>query len=147
MYIIIFLVILLSCFIIFFEEYIFKTYFDGIEVKKSPIAGNGVFATKNFIVGEIVEIAPIIKEHEDNMKGLFNDYQFRVSPESSENGIYALALGYGGVYNHSDNHNVAWKISGNKIIITAIKPIKKGEEIFLTYGQDYWDSRDHVQKE
>ena len=113
-----------------------------IKVKKSPINGNGVFATKNFSIDEIIEVAPLLKAHEDNMKGKINDYLFTISEEETEKGYYALVLGYGSIYNHSDNNNAIYKVDGNNLIIRTIKPIKKGEEIFVNYGPNWWSSRE-----
>jgi SET domain-containing protein len=113
-----------------------------IKVKKSPINGNGVFAMKNFSINEIIEVAPLLKDHEDNMKGKINDYLFTISKEETEKGYYALALGYASLYNHSDNNNANYKVDGNNVIIRAIKPIKKGEEIFVNYSESWWSSRE-----
>lgn len=113
-----------------------------IKVKKSPINGNGVFAMKNFSIDEIIEIAPLLKDYKDNMKRKIDDYLFTISEEETAKGYYAIALGYASLYNHSDNNNAFYKIDGNNIIITAIKPIKKGEEIFVNYGPNWWTSRE-----
>ena len=142
---IIILVIILLILIIFFEDKLGKkTYFNAIKVKKSPIGGNGVFARKNFNIDDVIEIAPVLKENAENFKGLLNDYIFSISDEEKEKGIFAFALGYGGLYNHCDNNNANWKIDGDYLIVTATRPIKKGEEILVSYGQDYWDTRDYV---
>jgi len=113
-----------------------------IKVKKSPISGYGVYAKKNFSTDEIIEVAPLLKEHEDNLKGKISDYLFTISDEESEKGNYAVALGYCSLYNHSDNNNARYKVDGNNLIIRAIKPIKKGEEIFVNYGEGWWTSRE-----
>ena len=113
-----------------------------IKVKKSPINGNGVFATKNFSIDEIIEVAPILKAHKDNMKGKINDYLFIISEEETKKGYNALALGYGSLYNHSDDNNASFNVDGNNLIVRAIKPIKKGEEIFVNYGPNWWTSRE-----
>jgi hypothetical protein len=52
----------------------------------------------------------------------------------------AFALGYGSLYNHSYEPNAAYDLTTDGlIIITAIKPIKKGEEIFVNYNGNHAD--------
>ena len=135
-------VLLLIILIIILLNTNYDTINNYIKVKKSPINGNGVFAMKNFSINEIIEVAPLLKDHEDNMKGNINDYLFTISEEETEKGYYALVLGYGSIYNHSDNNNAIYKVDGNSLIIRAIKPIKKGEEIFVNYGQNWWTLRE-----
>jgi hypothetical protein len=47
----------------------------------------------------------------------------------------ALALGYGSLYNHSDNPNVIYKIKPKEMLIDfiAIKDIKKNSELTFNY--------------
>jgi SET domain-containing protein len=118
------------------------SYFSKLEIKKSPVAGLGIFAKKNFKVGEIIEIAPIIKEKRENIGGLVEDYLFSVPDE----GMTGIALGWASLYNHSDDNNASWRVDGDYIIVTCIKDIKKGEEIFVSYGTDYWNSRNILKK-
>ena len=137
--IVIFFIIL---FLLIFYNKKSKTYFSKIELKKSPIAGLGVFAKKDFKVGEIIEIAPIIKEKRENIGGLIEDYIFNVKDE----GMTGIALGYVSLYNHADDNNATWKIDGDYIIVYCIKDIKKDEEIFVSYGALYWYSRNYLEK-
>tara|TARA_B100001248_G_C27155177_1_gene350881 strand:- start:69 stop:578 length:510 start_codon:yes stop_codon:yes gene_type:complete len=53
--------------------------------------------------------------------------------------IYSTAavLGYGMIYNHStDNYNATWNLDFADFVFryTSIKNIRKGEEIFINYG-------------
>jgi len=119
-----------------------NTYFSKIELKKSPIAGLGVFAKSDFEVGDIIEIAPIIKVKREDIGGIINDYIFTVPDE----GMTSIALGWVSLYNHSDDNNATWRVDGDSIIIICIKDIKKGEEIFVSYGEDYWNTRNNLIK-
>lgn len=58
-------------------------------------------------------------------------------------GKNALFLGYGSIYNHSDDPNADYIINIKKRITTirAERTIQKGEEIFLSYGDDWFSSR------
>ena len=46
------------------------------------------------------------------------------------------------MYNHSDNHNIEHDQDGKgNMIYKAGRDIKKGEELYVNYGQKYWSSR------
>jgi SET domain-containing protein len=53
------------------------------------------------------------------------------------------------VYNHSFSPNAEWEIyekDGRFVRFFALKDIKKGEEIFHDYGEEYWDTREEKVK-
>jgi hypothetical protein len=53
-----------------------------------------------------------------------------------------IAFGYCSMYNHMDDPNAEWTIlNKNQIQIVALKQIQKGEEIFISYGPDYFKDR------
>ncbi|MDD5417616.1 MAG: SET domain-containing protein [Candidatus Nanoarchaeia archaeon] len=106
-----------------------------IEVKESKLHGRGIFATQDINEDEIIEDCPLIicntadEEHFD--KTALKDYYF----DWEEGKTIAIALGYGSLYNHSYNPNAKFsENSQNTLIILAIKPIKKGEEITVNYN-------------
>tara|TARA_B100000683_G_scaffold169650_1_gene163499 strand:- start:628 stop:1014 length:387 start_codon:yes stop_codon:yes gene_type:complete len=108
-----------------------------IEVKKSKIHGYGVFATDNIFKGEILEEChfmsiPYIKDIAKEYKGIFN-YPFLFPIENPTE--LAWPFGYGCIYNSSKNCNADWCIDSERrlFIFTAIKDIKKGEEICTNY--------------
>jgi len=72
-----------------------------IEVRKTPKAGRGVFALKDFAPGEIIEKCPIInvtpKERKHIEKTILNFYVYPW--RSTRSG--SIVLGYGSIYNHS----------------------------------------------
>ena len=99
--------------------------------------GRGVFANKNYKKDDIVEICPCIKTEMDMVNGKIRDYIFGYDEKMA-----LVALGYCSMYNHSDTPNVAYlSLDDEKMQITAIKNIKKGDEMFFSYGEDYWSSR------
>ncbi len=95
--------------------------------------GRGVFAAEEIKKGEVVEEAPIlILRFEDFVETRWNllfEYYFWMDK------YVVLALGYGGIYNHSSAPNCTYKILKlDKIIrFTALRDIKKGEEICFNY--------------
>ena len=102
-------------------------------------AGNGVFAGRAFKKGEIVEIAPIIKDTNEGWG--YGNVIANYTTTSDENSA-SLTLGYGSLYNHSNNNNLDYyNGSHNTFIFVANKPIKKDAELFISYGDDWWTSR------
>lgn len=106
-----------------------------VYVKKSPTHGYGVFAGKNFRKGELIEECYIVIAKGGDK--ILEDYYFDVK------GKYAIFLGFGCIYNHSDNPNADYIISAKKRLVTikADRMIRKGEELFISYGEDWFTSR------
>ena len=113
-----------------------------VEVKESPTHGLGVFATEKIEKHEMFESCPVILFHKgivDDYHRLYNtnrhiidDYVFKW-----KNGCLAIALGYGSLYNHSNDHaNATCHMTTDhdpRISFTAKRDIAPGEEIFHHY--------------
>ena len=115
-------------------------------VQKSPIHGLGVFAAEDIKQGELIEIAPILKLPIEEQNPMLGDYRYWWKDENNFNS-YVIALGYGSLYNHSDqpNCNFTNNVKNNSIDFISTRNIKKGEEIFVYYGgNEYWSSREYV---
>ena len=110
-------------------------------IDKSRIenAGYGVF-TESFIKKDtIIEISKILKVANSNVfqkDNILNDYIFKFDDNHS-----GVALGYGGLYNHSDNPNIKYTVVEDKIIFQATRDIFTREEICNSYGKQYWEIR------
>lgn len=107
-------------------------------VKKSSLHGFGVFAGKNYKKNEkIEECIIIIVPKRNSSNKILDDYYFDTKKK------YALLTGFGSIYNHADEPNADYSINLRKRIATikAIQPIKKGEEIFVSYGDEWFKSR------
>lgn len=104
----------------------------GIEVRDAGPRGRGVFAAQRFTDGEVIERCPVIVVERKKLKvprGFF-DYHFRW-----QNG-FAVALGYGSLYNHSYRPN-AWAdldYEGRLIVFRAWGAIRRGAEILINYA-------------
>lgn len=102
-------------------------------------AGNGVFTSKAFKKGDVVEIAPIIRDSNDNWGS--NNKIANYTTTSDDNNS-SLTLGYGSLYNHSNKNNIDYYLGDNDtFIFIANKGIKKNSELFISYGDDWWNSR------
>ena len=111
-----------------------------VRIQKSKIGGRGVFANENYSVGEIVEICPAITLNDKDSVGNMNDYVFSFNLEDN-----LVGFGYCSMYNHQDDPNANWEvINKDKIEIKVVKPIQKGEEIFISYGEGYFNYRKHI---
>ena len=115
---------------------------NNIYLDKSDIGGRGVFAKEDIKEGDIIEIAPIILEELNNILSgsTIMNYVFFTDEDEDE---YAIAFGYGSMYNHQNDNNAYWIIDRDSLSITfkALKDIPKGSEIFVSYGDNYWASR------
>lgn len=114
-----------------------------IIIGDSDIHGHGVFATRDIARGDIIERCPyIVIDDEDVAEAnRLQDYLF-TSPD--EPGDYLCVLGYGMIYNHSDQPNAEWEIDDEDIRyvrFTALQDIKQGAEILHSYGTEYWQTR------
>jgi hypothetical protein len=98
----------------------------------APTATSG---SGDFNVGEIIELSPYIEDDMENFKGVMRDYVFK-----KDNKAIAV-FGYVSLCNHKDEPNALWKIIDSNFVIIARYTIKKDEEIFISYGTGYWDTR------
>lgn len=109
---------------------------NAIFVKKSSTHGFGVFAGKTIRKGQKIEECYTIFSRRGGNRQL-EDYYF------DADGKYALLMGFGSIYNHSDDCNADYKINQKTRVttLTAERTIKKGEEIFVSYGEEWFSSR------
>ena len=94
--------------------------------------GRGVYATEHFDAGEIVEVAPVVLLALDSQP--FPGAIRRLVYNWSKTHV-ALALGYGSLYNHSDQPNLGFRRfpQGQSIIFSALREIKAGEQLTISY--------------
>jgi len=108
-----------------------------IRIAETPV-GRGVFATVDIAKGETIEVAPIVGLDADDAGGTLMDYVV----DDGEGG-QALMLGYGSLYNHSDDPNAEYVVwSEGAYEFKATRDIAAAEEITITYGGDWWETRE-----
>ncbi len=103
-----------------------------LRVAESPTgAGRGVFAQRHFVAGEEIERCPMLIVDGERAEALSlgaDGYVFGWGSDST-----ALALGYGSLYNHSYAPNAETLETPHELVITALRSIDEGEEIFINY--------------
>lgn len=110
---------------------------EGISVRYSGLSGRGVFAERDFNPGELIEACPILPIDHDAKCETWNEdepiYQFYTYHGTDH--YQVLALGYGSLYNHSDNPSADHEFhqASHLIIIRALRFIAAGEEITISY--------------
>jgi len=117
-----------------------------IEIKKSPLHGNGVFANQDISSGATIERSLTILfatetfkilEPERESRHILCDYAYNI-PSSN---FSCMAMGYAMAYNHADDPNVSYRWLGIpedsenfRCEFFTLKDIKAGEELTHSYG-------------
>ena len=126
-----------------------------VVVRHSKIHGNGVFAKKDIPKGaKVIEyVGEKVTKKESDKRA--DDVIERASHKAGEGLVYMFELNKrydidGNVswntarfINHSCDPNCETDIENDRIWITAIKDIKKGEELSYDYGYDFEHYEDH----
>jgi hypothetical protein len=109
----------------------------GIEVRPNR-HGRGVFATRRFEPGELVERCATIELPDSSVTGLLRDYVF----SSVNDGHVVLVLGYGMLYNHSADANLEYvQEDASTVDFHATRVVEPGEELTIDYQAEWWSSR------
>lgn len=115
-----------------------------IAYRDIPGKGRGVVATQPIAAGETIERSPVIPlaMKDSECPGL-NDYAFAWGedvPGFEPGKECAIALGYIGLYNHSDTSNVRLErhYGDNEMSIHALRDIAAGEELTINYDVPLW---------
>lgn len=93
--------------------------------------GRGVYADRDYVVGEGIEACEVIviPKNELSQKDTLMFYVFVWGEDN-----YALALGTGSLYNHSYHANMSWDERGSQIVFSASRYIQAGEELTINYN-------------
>lgn len=118
----------------------------GLYILKSEEKGRGVFTAGDIHEGSTIEVCPLIIIPEEQVETIHNtalhDFYFRWGKSQKE---AAILLGYGSLYNHSNEPNARAILidSDNEIVIESIRTINSGEEITIDYFDDD-GAKEHV---
>ncbi|MEI6242189.1 MAG: SET domain-containing protein [Chlamydiota bacterium] len=106
-----------------------------IEIKETLGKGRGVFASQDFFPCEVIERVPVLVIPQEQYPSLENTIFFHYLFGWKEND-FALALGYGSLYNHSFRPNAIYRKREEEGMLEfiALHPILAGEEILINYN-------------
>ena len=120
-----------------------KWFLKKVEVKESSIHGRGVFASEVISKHEMFERCPVVLFHKSILdtwyqfndgRHILDDYLFKW-----RDGCVAFAMGYGGIYNHSnDQSNVSYFMDTTDnpaIRFVAKRDVSPGEELLVHYDR------------
>jgi uncharacterized protein len=113
--------------------------------------GLGVFARENISKGTLIETAPIYRIDANtwqNQNPLLTDYCFDCTDEKDNTIVAGLVWGFGSLFNHDDYPNIEHVIDEEEMVMRyyALFDIQKDEELFISYGNGYWDGKDYKVK-
>ena len=110
--------------------------------------GHGVFATRNIPAQTTLEECHHLRIRKEDCCGIIDDYVYELEPEhgdaQAETEYYSLPLGLGSIFNHSYKHNTEyWHDTERDVIVFhTIKDVVAGEQLFVNYGKDWWETRE-----
>ncbi|KAI1617582.1 hypothetical protein EDD36DRAFT_459266 [Exophiala viscosa] len=115
---------------------------NGLVLISNTPKGRGVFATQDIPGGTVIEVSPVLLFSEDEVEKhaqhtCLQHYTYYWPSKTGRTTIQALALGLGSMFNHSTRaQNVGWKRNTETevIVYTALRDIKAGEELCISYG-------------
>lgn len=128
-----------------------------IDYSFNPDMGIGVFATETIEPGELIERCPMVQlahrsryHHDPQITRYVYTNKNCGCKDCMTHGHYmSMVLGYGMLYNHQDNPNTEWRFEWEKSFadVTCTKRIEAGEEIFVSYGNNYFKNRPYFSSE
>lgn len=112
-------------------------------IKKSPLHGYGVFANQHIKAGEIIEECYALTVTAEEDAPSLSNYLF-----STHTSDWRLLLGFGSIYNHARDFSatISYDETRGVTIFHASKSIRRGEEIFIDYGEEWFSSRGYEAK-
>ncbi|MCK6481555.1 MAG: SET domain-containing protein [Planctomycetes bacterium] len=108
----------------------------GLELRTLPGKGRGVFATRRFRRGALVERSPVIVLPEEEWRRLAKTRLDHYVYEWAGDGGCSMVLGLGSLYNHSYEPSVENFVDRRNLAMewVALRDIAPGEEITVNYN-------------
>lgn len=110
--------------------------------------GHGVFATEDIPPDTILEECHHLRIKKEDCSGILNDYVYSLEPDQNDfkedSEYYSLPLGCGSIFNHADDHNTEYwhDTERDLIVFHTVKEVSAGEELFINYGNAWWETRE-----
>lgn len=125
-----------------------------IRLGYSPGMGRGIFATEDIEEGELIERCPMVvlswrmNYHKDPVIWQYCFTQSCPCEDCKKHGgHFLMVLGYGQIYNHQNENNahISFDMKNSVANIHCKRAIKKGGEIFVHYGDKYFQNRKYIE--
>ncbi len=111
---------------------------DGVEIREGR-HGRGVYATRAFAEGDVVEHCPVLELPGADVSGRLSDYVFKSTEGDDE---VLLVLGFGMLYNHGAEPNVDYaQETPRTMTFYTLRDVAAGEQLVIDYGEEWWDTR------
>ena len=129
-----------------------------LEVQRiKEIDGCGIFAKEDINEGVVVEIAPVVVIPRRLMEIAIWSCQADGIPSKdlmidqytvNWGHDIGFPMGWTDLYNHKDQNNSQFiaDYTVNLIGIKTIKPISANEQLFVSYGEDWFDKKGYIKK-
>lgn len=109
--------------------------------------GQGVFATEFIPADTTLEECHHLRIRKEDCSGIIDDYVYNLEPDDNdpeESEYYTLPLGCGSIFNHADDHNTEYwhDTERDLIVFHTIRDVSAGEQLFINYGKDWWETRE-----
>ena len=110
------------------------------EIRESDKTGRCLFATEEIKYGELICRAPALHVSKEEYEAHGQHTVMREYVFNLKSGDKLLALGWGGLFNHSSRPNVDYRLDGKTNVVSyfAGKGIAKGDELYIYYGDKLW---------
>ncbi|NTV98234.1 MAG: SET domain-containing protein [Chlorobiaceae bacterium] len=112
-----------------------------VKIGASKVSGRGAFALQSINRGTVIERCPALEVNDRDIGGELLNYVFYGLEETTR----LVVMGNGMLFNHSSDPNVAYYREetglGPELVLYALRDIEKGEELFYSYGDDWWKTR------
>lgn len=100
--------------------------------------GRGVFAARNFAVGELIEtsLVVVVEARFEQLPGVLQRMVFSWRDADGSREVHGLALGCGSLYNGANPANVRYErdLIQAQIRFFAARDIARGEELTINYS-------------
>jgi len=134
---------------LFYETKVSENHEASISIIKiNPSIGYGVYSNEPLMPGDYIGEYTGVVKYDESADGIYTDYDMNY-PVSLFNTLAIDASKHGNFtrfINHSFTPNVDFHYIVHKgvlkVIFVASEEIKKDEELFINYGEGYWNGRE-----
>jgi SET domain-containing protein len=114
-----------------------------VVIAPSRVHGLGVFAIEPIRKGEVIEECPCLplERGYEHLPSVINHYLYEW-PYGGDG--RAVVWGSASIFNHAPSPNANWQTLDDppRCVFRATRDIGAGEEVFIDYGDEYWQRHD-----